>query len=107
MQYGTRGLLEIVRMATRDAHRLDQQPQPQPQPQHAVGTVWMPPNTGLGNVGASVVALPHHPAMQRRGRSDATWEAHKPIIKTLYMDQGRSLKEVMEIMKSKYGLEAS
>ncbi|POS81026.1 hypothetical protein DHEL01_v200599 [Diaporthe helianthi] len=58
---------------------------------------------------APVVAVPHHFAVQRQGRSDimCQWEAHKPIIKTLYLDQERSLKEVMEIMKSKYGLDAS
>ncbi|KAG8157403.1 hypothetical protein KVR01_012787 [Diaporthe batatas] len=104
-------------MATREAsgHGLDNR-------HHAaaaVGTVWMAPDTGVGSmqVGAPVpvvaVALPHHPGpapaapAQRRGRSDATWEAHRPVIKALYLDQGRSLKEVMEIMRSSYGLEAS
>lgn len=98
-------------MATRQAYQLDQPPQHDQPPQDAVGptstTIWMAPNTGIGNMGAPGLTLPHHPAAQRRGRSDATWEAHKPIIKALYLDQGRSLKEVMEIMKSNHGLEAS
>lgn len=85
-------------MVMREVNRLEQ-----PLP-HAVVT-WMAPK--LGSMDTLVAASPHNPAVQRRGRSDAMWEAHKPIIKALYLDQGRSLKEVMEIMKCNYGLEAS
>ncbi|KAJ0121992.1 hypothetical protein J7T55_002503 [Diaporthe amygdali] len=47
------------------------------------------------------------PAGQRRRGSEYLWEAHKTTIKTLYIDEGRSLKDVREIMKSKYGFEGS
>lgn len=49
----------------------------------------------------------HALAIRRRGKADDVWETHKDTIKALYIDQGRSLKEVMEIMKRDYGFEAS
>ena len=61
----------------------------------------------LGNMDAPAVASSQYPAAQRRGKLDVEWESHKATIKALYIDEGRSLKEVMEIMKSKYGFEAS
>lgn len=66
-----------------------------------------PVQCGLGSMDAPVAASSQAPAVQRRGKSDDLWEAHKATIKFLYIDEGRSLKEVMEIMKSKYGFEAS
>jgi len=86
---------------TREANRLEQPSQDA----CAVGTWMMAP--GLGNMDTPAAASTPSPAVQRRGRSDAMWEAHKPILRALYLDQGRSLKEVMEIMKSNHGLEAS
>lgn len=71
---------------------------------HAVGTGMAP---GLGNMVTPVAASPQKAVVQRRGRPDVMWEGHKAIIKALYMDEGRSLKEVMEIMKSNHGLEGS
>lgn len=50
---------------------------------------------------------PHALAIRRRGKADDVWETHKDTIKMLYIDQGRSLKEVVEIMKRDYGFEAS
>lgn len=56
---------------------------------------------------APVAASSPTPMAQRRGKSDALWEAHKATIRKLYIDEGRSLKEVVEIMKTKHGFEAS
>lgn len=57
---------------------------------------------------APVAASSQTPAaIQRRGKRDSLWEAHKATIKVLYIDEGRSLKEVVEIMRDKYGFEAS
>lgn len=84
-------------MATREGNRLELQ-------LHAVGTGMAP---GLGNMLTPIAVSPQKAVVQRRGKPDAMWEAHKAVIKALYMDEGRSLKEVMEIMKSKYGLEGS
>lgn len=66
-----------------------------------------PVQCGLGSMDAPVTALSQTPAVQRRGKLDDLWEAHKATIKFLYIDEGRSLKEVMEIMKVKHGFEAS
>lgn len=85
-------------MATRKVNRPDQ-------PSHARGRTLAP--YGLGSMDVPMVASPQNPAPQRRGKSDDLWEPHKATIKALYIDEGRSLKEVMEIMKSKYGFEAS
>jgi hypothetical protein len=97
-------------MATQEARnrllgQATQHKHQQPPAPPAVVT-WMAP-PGLGDMDTTPS---NNPAVQQRGatgRSDAIWEAHKPIIKTLYLDQGRSLKEVMEIMKCNYGLEGS
>lgn len=35
------------------------------------------------------------------------WEKHKSPIKKLYMDENKSLKDTMEIMKEEHGFEAS
>ena len=35
------------------------------------------------------------------------WDSHKATLKALYIDENRSLKEIMEIMKSEHGFEAS
>lgn len=61
----------------------------------------------LGSMDAPVAAPPKTTAVQRRGKRDSAWEAHKATIKVLYIDEGRSLKEVVEIMKNKHGFEAS
>lgn len=86
-------------MATREGNRLEL-----PLPLQAVGTGMAP---GLGNMVTPVAASTQKALVQRRGRSDVMWEGHKAVIKALYIDEGRSLKEVMEIMKSNYGLEGT
>lgn len=85
-------------MAIRQVNRLEQ-------PLQSGNT---PGTWGLGDMDAPVAAA-SSPSMaaQRRGKSDALWEAHKATIRRLYIDEGRSLKEVVEIMKVKYGFEAS
>jgi hypothetical protein len=35
------------------------------------------------------------------------WESHKPVIKELYVDYHRSLKEVMKIMEIDHNFRAS
>lgn len=60
-----------------------------------------------GSMDAPMAAPPQTSAVQRRGKRDSVWEAHKATIKVLYIDEGRSLKEVVEIMKNKHGFEAS
>ena len=43
-----------------------------------------------------------------RGRGERLdWNAHKDIIKKLYIDQNRSLPETMEAMKERYSFDAS
>jgi hypothetical protein len=32
------------------------------------------------------------------------WELHRPLIKRLYVDEDRTLKEVMKVMSSEHGL---
>lgn len=93
-QYGTR---ERV-MAMGEVNRFEQP---------LCTRVATPVQCGLGSMDAPVAASSQAPAVQRRGKLDDLWEAHKATIKFLYIDEGRSLKEVMEIMKSKYGFEAS
>lgn len=74
------------------------------QPLDTAGTV-LP--SALGNMHDPIAFSSQFPAGQRRGRSEYLWEAHKATIKTLYIDEGRSLKDVRETMKSKYGFEGS
>lgn len=81
-------------MATREVNRVEQ-----------------PLNTGTESVPVSMDAPMAAPSqslvVQRRAKYDSAWETHKPTIRRLYIDEGRSLKEVMEIMKTRYGFEAS
>lgn len=86
-------------MAVRAVNRLEQPLQTGP------GTSPVP--GGPGSMDAPVAASSPTSMAQRRGKSDSLWEAHKATIRRLYIDEGRSLKEVVEIMKTKYGFEAS
>lgn len=42
-----------------------------------------------------------------KANSSNSWETHMPRIRQLYMDEGKTLKEVMEIMKAEHGFTAS
>ncbi|KAK7703466.1 hypothetical protein SLS64_009136 [Diaporthe eres] len=95
MQYGTRDQV----MAVRAVNRLEQTLETE--------TTGTPEPGGPVSMDAPVAAPSPTPMAQRRGKSDALWEAHKATIRRLYIDEGRSLKEVVEIMKTKHGFEAS
>lgn len=41
------------------------------------------------------------------GPSPETWEVHRPMIKRLYLDEDKTLPQVMEIMKRDYDFKAS
>lgn len=86
-------------MAVRAVNRLEQPLQ--------TGVAPGPVPGGPGSTDEPAAASSPTATAQRRGKSDALWEAHKATIRRLYIDEGRSLKEVVEIMKTKYGFEAS
>ncbi|KAK0113497.1 hypothetical protein ONS95_013753 [Cadophora gregata] len=43
----------------------------------------------------------------RREKSDAKWESYKGEIQQLYVEQGRPLKSVMQVLETKYGFKFS
>ena len=48
------------------------------------------------------------PSMQAgKGKRDAEWAKLQPLVKSLYMDQGKTLKEIMEIMERQHSFVAS
>lgn len=46
-------------------------------------------------------------ARSHRWPTEKDWIAHHSTIKKLYLDKGRTLKEVMRIMKKEHGLNAT
>jgi hypothetical protein len=44
---------------------------------------------------------------QRNGPSTFEWNSHMPTIRRLYMDEDRTLKEVVRIMRDEHGFIAS
>lgn len=56
-----------------------------------------------GGKGASPVAAQVPQRRRRRDISQEEWAAHMPTIKSLYIDEKRPLKQVMEIMARDYG----
>ena len=64
-----------------------------------------PPTTALGN-GQDVQVAPD----QRRiisAPSDVDWEEFKPVIQFLYIDENRTLDEVVEQMHATHGFKAT
>jgi hypothetical protein len=48
------------------------------------------------------------PSMQTgKGKRAAEWTKLQPLVKSLYMDQGKPLKEIMEIMQRQHSFVAS
>ena len=48
------------------------------------------------------------PALQTiQGPSAADWERLQPVIRRLYIDEGRTLNDIMDIMLSRYGHKAT
>lgn len=48
-----------------------------------------------------------YPERARGFSSAVQWAEHQPIIKKLYVDEGRTLQDVMEIMKREYDFDAT
>ncbi|KAL1880054.1 hypothetical protein Daus18300_001417 [Diaporthe australafricana] len=48
-----------------------------------------------------------YPKRARGFSSEAEWADHQPLIKKLYVDEGRTLQDVMEIMKRDHNFNAS
>lgn len=50
----------------------------------------------------------HQPHSVTRGQhKPEVWESHKATIKSLYIDQGKTLEELSQIMKQRYGFKAT
>ena len=47
------------------------------------------------------------PRTDRRGPSEATWEAMKPHIRRKYIEEGRTLTDVMQTMRTEHDFKAS
>jgi hypothetical protein len=45
--------------------------------------------------------------IRNRPHSEATWTAQKPRVRELYLQQGKTLKEVMAEMEQRYGFKAT
>lgn len=48
-----------------------------------------------------------YPERSRGVSREHQWATHKPMIKKLYVDEGRTLHDVMEIMKKDFGFDVS
>lgn len=48
-----------------------------------------------------------YPERSRGFSREHQWATHKPMIKKLYVDEGRTLHDVMEIMKRDFGFDVS
>jgi hypothetical protein len=46
-------------------------------------------------------------ASHRNVATQRDWEAQKPIITRLYLEEGKTLAKVMDIMEREYGFRAS
>lgn len=56
----------------------------------------------------------HEPALRsrcsaraQRFSSEVQWSRYRPVIKKLYMDEDRTLPDVLEIMKRDFGFDAT
>lgn len=47
------------------------------------------------------------PARAREFPSDAQWLKHRPMIRKLYVDEDRTLQDVVEIMKKDFGFDVT
>ena len=48
-----------------------------------------------------------YPVRTRGFSTEAQWVKYQPVIKKLYVDEGRTLQDVMEIMKRDYGFDVT
>lgn len=48
-----------------------------------------------------------YPERSRGFSREHQWATHKPMIKKLYVDEGRTLHDVREIMKRDFGFDVS
>jgi hypothetical protein len=55
--------------------------------------------TGIGHASIEAATL--------KSPTQVDWERHRSLIKRLYVDEGKKLKEVMAIMKTQYGHKAT
>ncbi len=58
------------------------------------------PTSSLSGIDATAFGLP----TPRRNLTESDWDERKPTIKKMYIDDGKTLKEVMDIMKREFGL---
>lgn len=59
------------------------------------------------NYGQNGLPVILHGKQQRPPPTTFEWNSHLPIIKRLYMDEDRTLKEVVRIMRTEHGFIAS
>lgn len=48
-------------------------------------------------------ALAQHASETKQGPSNDDWERLRPVIESLYIDENRTLKDVMKIMADNHG----
>lgn len=64
------------------------------------GPVLAPASAAAASRGEPV----QHPRTVKQGPAHEDWERHRATIKRLYLDEDKSLKDVMFIMKNEYDL---